>query len=198
MTVGRNTNMSGWIRWKINMKTSSCMYLVLWTVIMNFYVCCLVASSPSNNGYLRDWSDWIIVRAATLMYKLQIQLAISPSHSTWKQEQTILLLIWRLGFEQPPHALGAGGCTCRPWGWLSQGSHWGSHCSPGGWLSLGSHWRWLSLGSHRESLQPWRWLSPGSHWGVTAALEVVITRKTSSHWMWLSQGRHPVTGGGYH
>ena len=45
-------------------------------------VCWLVAYRPSNmRVYLRDGSAQTILCAATLRYKLQIKLSISPSHS---------------------------------------------------------------------------------------------------------------------
>ena len=44
--------------------------------------CCWVAKRPRNMLiYLRDGSAWAILRAATLRYKLQINLSISVSHS---------------------------------------------------------------------------------------------------------------------
>ena len=47
-----------------------------------WFVCLLVAYRPNNTRvYLRDGSAHTILRAATLRWKLQIQLSISPSHS---------------------------------------------------------------------------------------------------------------------
>ena len=42
----------------------------------------LLNASATGNAHLRDGSDVIIVRAATLKYELDIKVIISPSHST--------------------------------------------------------------------------------------------------------------------
>ena len=50
---------------------------------VGLFVGCLLAYKPSNMlVYLRDGSAQTTVRAATLRYKLQFKLSISPSHNT--------------------------------------------------------------------------------------------------------------------
>ena len=66
----------------VNMQSSTWTRKIMKFMSLTEFVCLLVASRPSNmRVYLWDGSAQTILRAATLRYKLQIKLSISPSHS---------------------------------------------------------------------------------------------------------------------